>query len=138
MRGRWQMAFYFLIVLRPLLLILVELHSLDCRQAVESHIRTFYNYCFRYLTENTAATMAIVMTAAASLPARLAGRSLPCRTVYRGMASGFLVNHPKYQFLKVNHSRWKKLYCYSVHFRILELRSRIVEYLMESGKGPGR
>jgi len=44
--------------------------------------------------------MAMVMTAAASLPARLAARSLPCRAAYRGMSSGFLVNDPKYQFLK--------------------------------------
>jgi len=44
--------------------------------------------------------MAMVMTAAASLPARLATRTMPCRTMYRGMSSGFLVNQPKYEFLK--------------------------------------
>ena len=43
----------------------------------------------------------MAMTAAASLPVRMATMALPCKTLFRGMASGFLVNQPKYQFLKV-------------------------------------
>lgn len=42
----------------------------------------------------------MAMTAAASLPVRMATMTLPCKTLFRGMSSGFLVNQPKYQFLK--------------------------------------